>query len=142
MQLFITHDQLETMRKHVEFCAPLEACGLLAGNNELVSAVYTITNQAQSPVRYRMDPVGQLHAFNQMEADGLELLGIFHSHPSGPELPSETDIVEAAYPVVQIIWSRSNSQKKEPTIQSASSWYARGFWIENGKSLEITLQIT
>lgn len=142
MQLLITHDQLETMRKHVEACAPLEACGLLAGKDESVSEVYSISNEARSPVRYRMDPIGQLHAFNQMEADGLELLGIFHSHPSGPESPSATDIAEAAYPVVQIIWSRSNLQKKEATLQAASSWHIRGFWIENGKSSEISLQIT
>jgi proteasome lid subunit RPN8/RPN11 len=142
MQIFITHNQLETMRKHVEACAPLEACGLLAGKNGFVSEVYTIKNQAQSPVRYRMDPIGQLHAFNQIEAGGLELLGIFHSHPSGPEAPSATDIAESAYSVVQIIWSPSNRQNKEGTIQSSSGWQACGFWIENGKSLEVTLQIT
>jgi proteasome lid subunit RPN8/RPN11 len=142
MQLFLNHEHWETMRKHVEACAPLEACGLLAGKDETVSEVYTVTNQARSPVRYRMDPIEQLHAFNQMEAGGLELLGIYHSHPSGPDAPSLTDIAEAAYPVVQIIWSRSNRQKKEAPIQPADDWQARGFWIKNGRSLEVTLQIT
>ena len=142
MQFFITYDQLETMRKHVEACAPFEACGLLAGKDGSVSEVYTITNQAQSSIRYRMDPIEQLHAFNQMEAGGLELIGIFHSHPSGPDAPSLTDIAEAAYPVVQIIWSHSNRKNKEAPVQPASGWQARGFWIENGKSLEVTLQFS
>ena len=123
------------MRKHVESCSPLEACGLLAGKDEKIKEVYLINNQAGSPVRFRMDPIEQLHAFEIMETAGYDLLGIFHSHPTGPETPSMTDIGEAAYQVVQIIWSRTDNQ-------SSGGWRARGFWIENGKAFNVTLQIT
>jgi proteasome lid subunit RPN8/RPN11 len=57
-------------------------------------------------------------------------LGIFHSHPAGPETASPTDIAEAAYEVVHVICSRNNDQ-----------WKLRGFWIENGNATEVTLQI-
>ena len=97
-----------------------------------------IANQAQSPVKFKMDPVEQIRAFDWMEANGLELVGIFHSHPAGPETASPTDIAEAAYQVVQIIWSRPDSSIKG----ADETWQARAFWIENGQSSNAELQIT
>jgi [CysO sulfur-carrier protein]-S-L-cysteine hydrolase len=120
----------QQMRDHVDQEAPLEACGLLAGKEGRVQEVIPVRNQAQSPVRFLMDPYEQLHAFARIDVSGMELLGIFHSHPTGPETASLTDIAEAAYEVVHVIWSRS-----------AVGWKARGFWIEIGRAAEIPLQI-
>jgi proteasome lid subunit RPN8/RPN11 len=141
MQLNLNHKHWETMRQHLESCSPLEACGLLAGKDSFVREVFLIANQAQSTVRFRMDPIEQLKAFDRMETAGLDLLAIFHSHPFGPETMSATDIAEAAYPVVQIIWSRSNPHPTGADLQPAEAWRARGFRIENGKAIEVTLQI-
>lgn len=118
------------MLNHVYQNAPLEACGLLAGKNDRVGKVILIRNQAQSPVRFVMDPYEQLQAFEWIDSSGLDLLGIFHSHPAGPETTSATDIAEAAYEVIHLIWS---------PIQG--HWQARGFWIENGTATEVPLQI-
>jgi proteasome lid subunit RPN8/RPN11 len=53
-----------------------------------------------------MDPEDQLKAFYWLEEHGLDLLAIFHSHPSGPSHPSATDLAEFAYPgVLYLIWS-------------------------------------
>lgn len=120
------HEMLEHVDRHI----PLEACGLLAGKNDRVEKVILVRNQAQSPVRFVMEPYEQLEAFNWIESKGLELLGIFHSHPAGPETVSVTDIKEAAYEVVHLIWS-----------QNHDLWQARGFWIENGIAAEVPLQI-
>ena len=68
-----------------------------------------------------MEPIDQLHAFEWMDANGLELVGIFHSHPAGPETVSPTDVAEAAYAVAHVILCRANGL-----------WRARGFWIEDG----------
>ena len=94
---------------------------MLAGKNDRVEKVILVRNQAQSPVRFVMDPYEQLQAFDWIESNGLDLLGIFHSHPAGPETASATDIAEAAYEVVHLIWSRKQDR-----------WQVRGFWIENG----------
>jgi [CysO sulfur-carrier protein]-S-L-cysteine hydrolase len=118
------------MLQHVSECAPLEACGLLAGKQDSVKAVLKVRNAEQSPVRFRMDPQEQYNALMWIETNGLDLVGIFHSHPSGPNTVSPTDIAEVAYEVVQIIWSRSNG-----------TWNMRGFWIESGQVTEITLQL-
>lgn len=117
------------MVTHVDSLAPLEACGLLAGKDSRVESVIGVTNQAQSPVRFVMDPIEQLHAFEWIDSQGLDLLGIYHSHPAGPETVSPTDIADSAYAVVQVILSRVEG-----------SWRARGFWIENGGYHEVPLE--
>lgn len=115
---------------------PLEACGLLGGHGEVVEQVMPIRNEAQSPTRFRMDPAEQIRAFNELYGQGLDLVGIFHSHPvEVPESsplngPSVTDVAEASYPVVQIVWSRTNG-----------AWRARGFWIQDGSVVESHLRI-
>lgn len=129
-QLTLSSQHWQEMLTYVDGQAPLEACGLLAGNSERVEKVIIVRNQAQSPVRFVMDPYEQLKAFEWIESQGLELLGIFHSHPTGPETASATDVAEAAYEVVHLIWFRKQDL-----------WQARGFWIKNGRVTEVSLQI-
>lgn len=131
LTLSLTNEQLQQMISHANAQVPLEACGLLAGRGSSVESVLAVTNQAQSPVRFVMNPKEQVQAFEWIEARGLELLGIFHSHPSGPETVSPTDIAEAAYDVVHVIVSYTDG-----------AWKTRGFWIRHGKFDEVTLQIS
>jgi proteasome lid subunit RPN8/RPN11 len=128
--LTIRRHHWQEMLDHVQRHVPLEACGLLAGKQDRVEKVIAVRNQAQSPVRFVMEPYEQLQAFNWIDSNGLDLLGIFHSHPAGPETVSATDIAEAAYEVVHLIWSRSQER-----------WQVRGFWIENGNPTEVSLKI-
>jgi proteasome lid subunit RPN8/RPN11 len=130
-QLNLSQSQIDEMTYHIEEHAPLEACGLLAGKKDRVEKVLFVRNQAQSPVRFVMEPYEQLQAFQWIESQGLDLVGIFHSHPAGPEAASPTDIAEAAYEVVHMIWSRPNG-----------AWQPRGFWIENGQAIEIPVLIS
>jgi proteasome lid subunit RPN8/RPN11 len=129
--LELSHTLLQDLIKYVDQHLPLEACGVLAGKAARAEKMIGVLNQAQSPVRFVMDPYEQLHAFDWIDSHGLDLVGIFHSHPTGPETVSATDILEAAYAVVHVILSRAGTQ-----------WKARGFWIENGKVSEVALQIT
>jgi proteasome lid subunit RPN8/RPN11 len=129
--LWIPDSIWEQMRVDVARHAPEEACGILAGGGREVLAVYPITNQLHSPVRYLMEPHEQLKAFQLIEAQGWELLAIYHSHPHGPEEPSPTDIAEAYYPeAVYLIWSRSQA-----------GWRCRGFRIEGALVRPVELQI-
>ena len=128
--LVIPKEQYKKMIAHVHSHAPLEACGLLAGRDSKVETVLEVTNQAQSPVRYVMDPVEQLNAFEWIDSNNMDLIGIFHSHPTGPETVSPTDIAEAAYAVVYVILACVDG-----------AWRARGFWVEGGAYNEVPLQI-
>ena len=130
-QLVIKESHWQEMLQHVQQNAPLEACGLLAGKNDSVEKVLLVRNQAQSPVRFVMDPYEQLDAFEWIDSHALDLLGIFHSHPAGPETVSVTDIAEAAYEVVNVIWSRTHGE-----------WRARGFWIEDGQVINVPLVLS
>ncbi len=121
---------LDAMRRHVNFESPLEACGFLGGRDGTAEVVYPVKNAAESPVRFQMDPRAQLRAIEQIEIEGLEIVAIFHSHPRGPSGLSPTDIREAAYPVVNIVWSKVGRR-----------WQARGFWIENGRAAEVPLNV-
>ncbi len=136
-QLNLRQSDWDIMWAHLESCVPLEGCGLLAGKGDSVSEVLVISNQARSAVRFRMDPAEQVQAFTGIENRGLDLVGIFHSHPAVPtsasmpyNRPSATDIAEASYPVVHVIWSRPNG-----------TWQAEGFWVENGQVSEVRLRI-
>lgn len=107
--IHIYRREWEQMKQDVARRSPEEACGLLAGHrvgDQLqASAVFITTNLFRSDTRYRIDPAEQLAAFNQIDALGLELVGIYHSHPNGPDEPSPTDIAEAYYPeAAYLIW--------------------------------------
>lgn len=129
--LAVTKEQLQNIIEYVDSHAPLEACGLMAGRNARVEKIFFVQNQAQSPVRYVMEPVEQLRAFEWIESNEMELLAIFHSHPNGPETVSPTDVAEAAYDVIQMVLSRAND-----------AWKARAFWIDGNTFDEAGLNIT
>ena len=128
--LYLPRTAWSAMERHVQRRAPMEACGLLAGTNQQVERVIGVRNAARSLVRYRMSPADQWRAFCEIEELKLDLLGIYHSHPRGPDRPSPTDILEAMYPVVQVIWTPLSGK-----------WQAEGFWIEEGQVSEVSLQI-
>ena len=129
--LVLKQAHLDSMTRHVAERAPLEACGLLAGREGRVESVIEMENADQSHAHFRMDALAQLRAFEWIEARGLDLVGIFHSHPAGPEAVSPTDIAEAAYAVVHIVLSRPHGEQSE--------WQARGFLIESGRAVEAPL---
>ena len=88
-------------------------------------------NALHSPVRYRIAPEEQWAAFQRIEANGWELLAIYHSHPSGPSTPSATDIAEAFYPeTAYLIWS---------PLQEL--WHCRAYTLQDGKVDEIRLSL-
>lgn len=129
-RLVLEYSHWNMMREQVTAEAPLEACGLLAGRGERVDQVFLMQNAARSEVRFRLDPLEQLDAFNAIDDRGLEIVGIYHSHPQGPSTPSPTDVAESVYPVINLIWS-----------QGQQGWEARGFWIEDGSLLEVPVEL-
>lgn len=112
---------------------PNEACGLLAGNAREATHIYPMTNAERSPVIYRMEPKEQLRVFNEMDAEALELVAIYHSHTRSPSYPSATDVKLAYYPdAVYLIVSLA--QPDAPDL--------RGFEIREGKVTEVVLDFT
>lgn len=84
---------------HAQREAPDEVCGWLAGKGHKVSKIYPVSNVAEDPqAGFRMDPEIQLATMREIREMGLELTGIYHSHPHSPPTPSAKDRALAAYP--------------------------------------------
>lgn len=78
---------------------PNEVCGYVAGSRNTTlqaSAVYPVKNAGASPTRFALDGQSMIDAERQIDADGLEIVAIFHSHPAGPPTPSALDQEDAA----------------------------------------------
>ena len=89
---------LEQMLAHARAEVPQECCGLLIGTADRVERAARARNLRASPARYLVDPVDHFAAIKQARAAGLAVVGAYHSHPSSPPLPSDTDAEEATYP--------------------------------------------
>ena len=87
-----------TMIAHARAGAPSEVCGVLAGDLGRVTHVYPVPNIDPDPRRYLMSPRELLRSMRAIDELRLDLLGFYHSHPSSPALPSETDLKLAFYP--------------------------------------------
>ncbi|MGE3621675.1 MAG: Mov34/MPN/PAD-1 family protein [Acidimicrobiia bacterium] len=79
---------------------PDEACGLLAGppGADRAERFYPCRNAAESSRVYTIDPREHLRADREAEADGLEIIGVVHSHTHTDAVPSPTDVSQAPDP--------------------------------------------
>lgn len=79
---------------------PREACGLLLaprGAAHRLVAAEPVDNldTARARDRYTLDPVAFRRVAAEAAARGLEIAGVYHSHPDHPARPSETDRANA-----------------------------------------------
>jgi proteasome lid subunit RPN8/RPN11 len=132
--LTLTQSQIEQIVAHARAEAPIEVCGLMGGSNGRVLQVYPAFNALNSPTRYLLQPADLLAALMDMEARGWrpDPLAIYHSHPRGPETPSETDVAESHYPEsVYIIIA--HLERPRPSV--------RAFRIEEGQVREVAFKV-
>ena len=107
----------QEMIDHAKSTYPQEACGFVVGKEGLAKYFLPIENMDHSTVTYTMDPRQQLKAFKRIAAEGLDLLGIFHSHVASAPDPSQTDRKMAFYPEVSyLIVSLANMN--QPDLRS------------------------
>src|SRR5438067_13873196 len=75
---------------------PNECCGLLAGVTAgeagQVRCRYPLVNAAASPALFESDPRSTFDADRDMRRRGLEVLAVYHSHPTSAPVPSRTDL--------------------------------------------------
>lgn len=84
---------------HARMAVPEEACGLVIGLRtgpgvqvvRVVPATNVWTPPGERVRRYALDPAEQLAVERAARADGLDVVGYYHSHPAGEPVPSETD---------------------------------------------------
>lgn len=125
--LYLKKDLLKMMLKQIRKEAPDEACGILAGKDGRVEKIYKMSNPDKSSETFFMDPKEQIKVMKKIRKNGLEMVGIYHSHTKTDAYPSQRDVEFAFYPEVSyVIISLKN--KDNP--------YIRSFKIENNKIKE------
>lgn len=89
------------IRREGELAYPGECCGLLAGLSGPIKEVQRLVpmenRRTDDPHRYLISPEDLRWATSELERSGLEILGIYHSHPDHPAAPSRFDL-EHAWP--------------------------------------------
>lgn len=110
---------------------PLETCGLVAGRKGAAERLVPLPNAEKTNTTYLAEPRAQFEAFRAMRRDGLDMLGIYHSHPATEAYPSARDIELALYPDTRyLIVSLAGDA---PVVRS--------FFIKEGKVSEEKLEI-
>lgn len=110
MQIILSKQQKQILENHAKSESPYESCALLFGkkSNNLVtvSEIFLTQNMEHSSVNFTVSPDELIQAYSQAEKLGMDVVGIFHSHPSSEAYPSTTDkkFMEIN-PVVWIIYS-------------------------------------
>ena len=84
----------DTMVSHVESTFPKEGCGLMIGSDSLVQEAVPLPNSYTGPQEdfFVIDPKDLLRVDQESRDRGLDVLGVFHSHPDCDAYFSKRDL--------------------------------------------------
>ncbi|MGB0332197.1 MAG: Mov34/MPN/PAD-1 family protein, partial [Planctomycetota bacterium] len=74
-------------------------------------------NLAEEPDRFFLDPVHLMRQAEHTDADGLEILGVWHSHPDQPASPSRLD-AEGSQPG----WTQLIARVDDGVLTDLKAW--------------------
>ena len=124
MVVKIKRSAYDGMIKHAEAGFPHEICGVLLGSDGRITNFRECRNlnTERAHDRYELDPVSFKEADEWARKEGLEILGIYHSHPDHPSIASETDRVNAWPEWVYLIFSINSGKYND-----ARAWILEDF---------------
>lgn len=111
--LKISKQLSEEINASVEAAYPDEGAGFLLGVEGEVKEVLPLPNAREGEARHNrflITPEDYLKAEMKAAATGIDLIGVFHSHPDCPNVPSEYDR-EWAQPFFSYIITRVDNAK-------------------------------
>ncbi len=123
MKLILTKAQRQLLSADAINKKPNESCALLFGKKDnekiIITEIYPTENIEKSPVNFTISNEQLIQGYKIAEEKGLEVIGIFHSHPDSEPYPSETDkkFMEIN-PVAWIIFSISTDEFKAYMFES------------------------
>ncbi|MFX1534848.1 MAG: Mov34/MPN/PAD-1 family protein [Promethearchaeota archaeon] len=127
MTIFIKKSEVTKIFGHGEATFPEECCGVLIGTSNPTPRIIDArrvrnTNSGTRNRRYNIDPQEYMSIEESIEKEGLQLLGIYHSHPDHPSRPSDFDLNHAfpnfSYMVLSVINGKAEkltSWRLDPT---------------------------
>ena len=111
--LVVPTELIEQINAHVEKAYPEEGAGFLVGDEGEVKEILPLSNAREDAARHnRFLITAEDYLKAELKADslGLSLIGVFHSHPDCPNVPSEYDR-EWAQPFFSYIITRVDEGK-------------------------------
>ena len=124
---------LEEMIRHGQRELQMECCGLLAGNDGVITRIFPVSNSLASATAYEIAPMDLFQLFRRLREEGLEHLGHYHSHLRTENFPSERDIAQAFYPDQAYFIISAQAGAPRPV---------RAFSIRDGEVHELKVEIT
>jgi proteasome lid subunit RPN8/RPN11 len=139
MTLLLSEDLLQQIRVHGESRYPYEGAGLILGHmcngtREAIAIMPLANRSAVHSHRYLLDPHDMLVSEIHAERLGLDILGIFHSHPDSPAIPSQQDL-DTAFPWFSYLITSIQAG----VARLSRSWRLeeeRGIWTEEGITIQ------
>ncbi len=120
------------MTEHAERESTRECCGLLAGRSGVITHLFRAENVAVDPTRnYEIAPKEIVRLMREFRRKGLELLGVYHSHPNGENEASPRDIELAYYSEAAYFILSPLPHAGKPV---------RAFSIRDGKATELEIE--
>jgi proteasome lid subunit RPN8/RPN11 len=138
--LIIKKTDLQTIHDHCAAGCPNEACGMLAGKNGRIEKVYLMTNAKPDPNYYEMEPDEQFRVMNEIRQSGLELVGMFHSHPTGRAYPSSVDVEKAYWPGT-LLPNYPDAVYVIVSLMDRAHPVVKGYLIDAGSVTEVPVKI-
>ena len=119
-ELLIDLNYFEKIKQHGESVYPNECCGFFFGSDDKVRTVLEIhsvmnSKEGDQKRRYEISPIDYFKAEKYALKNSIILLGVYHSHPDHPAVPSEYDRLHAAPYFSYIITSIRNGKYNEST---------------------------
>ena len=114
---------------------PHEACGLLVGSRSAagvrIEAVRSLENrEANRPeLAFRIAPEDWVREEQSVRLQGQEVVGIWHSHPTGPAVPSARDLRVDLGSFLSLIVGRVDG-----------TWQLRCWTLQGTQPLEVRLE--
>jgi proteasome lid subunit RPN8/RPN11 len=111
--LSVSKQLVEQINAHVEEAYPEEGAGFLLGSDGEVKDILPLSNSREDEARHNrflINAEDYLKAELKADSLGLNLIGVFHSHPDCPNVPSEYDR-EWAQPFFSYIITRVDEGK-------------------------------
>lgn len=125
----IRREAFENATRHAEREPRQECCGLMAGCGGIIMNAFAATNAAADTAKnYEIAPEELFRLMREIRAAGMTLMGIYHSHPNGDNVPSSRDIERAYYPDVAYF-----------ILSPRAPARARAFSIREGRVTELKI---
>jgi proteasome lid subunit RPN8/RPN11 len=94
-ELRISRTELDLIQAELEENRPYEACGVLIGTIDGMTAhvekARSIRNVKRTDRSFEFDPKEHFNAWNEAGKNGKEIIGVYHTHPVSCAMPSLWD---------------------------------------------------